>query len=119
MLLNQLTLEKAVAETLAGIPKDAGANLRKRHRNAINKARLRLLENSYISFEDGKLLILSDTRTERGEARIYETSSKECRLVEPGNTLCHAFWDGYPCWHKGAFAIVENYFKIADEVSPS
>lgn len=119
MLLNQLTLEKAVAETLANIPDDAGAKLRRRHRNAINKAHLRLLENPFISFDDGKLLILSDSRTELGEAKFYETSAKDCRLIQPGNALCHAFWEGFPCWHRGAFAIVENYLKIEREVSPA
>ena len=117
MILNQFILEKAVRKTFADIPKDAGANMRKCHRNSINKASERLLENPFISYENGKLLILSDTRTENGEAKFYETSSKECRLIEPENALCHAFWEGFPCWHRASLKVVENYLQIAKELS--
>lgn len=117
MTLNGFILEKAVKRIFADIPKDAGANMKKRYRNAINKASERLLENPFISYENGKLLILSDTRTEKGEAKFYETSSKECRLIEPENALCHAFWEGFPCWHRASLEIVENYLQIAGESS--
>lgn len=117
MILNQFTLEEAVSKTITDIPKDAGANMIKRHRNAINKAFERLLENPFISYENGKLLISSDTKTEKGEAKFYETSEQECRLIEPGNALCHAFWEGFPCWHRASLAIVENYLQIAEEIS--
>ena len=117
MILNQFILEKAVRKTFTDIPKDAGANIRKRHRNAINKASERLLENPFINYENGKLLILSDTKTEKGEAKFYETSTKECRLIEPNNILCHAFWEGFPCWHRASLEIVENYLQIAGELS--
>lgn len=115
MILNQFTLEKAVRKTFTNIPKDAGANMRKRHRNAINKAFDRLLENPFISYENEKLLILSDTKTEKGEAKFYETSKQECRLIEPGNALCHAFWEGFPCWHRATLGIVENYLQLLEE----
>jgi hypothetical protein len=112
MLLNPFILEKAVAQTVRDIPKNLGEKLRKRHRNAINKAGVRLLENPFINYENGKMLILSDTRTDKGEAKFYETSRKECRLIEPGNFLCHAFWEGFPCWHRSTLEIVENYLLI-------
>lgn len=115
MLLNSFLLEKAVAETLRRVPKNLGGKLRKRHRNAINKACQRLLENPYINYENGKMLILSDTRTDKGEAKFYETSRKECRLTEPGNFLCHAFWEGFPCWHRATLEVVENYLLIERE----
>lgn len=115
MILNQFILEKAVRRTFADIPVGLGANLRKRHRNAINKASKRLLENPYISYENGKLLILSDSITETGEAKFYETTAKTCRLIQPNNVLCHAFWEGFPCWHRASFEIVENYFRIVEE----
>lgn len=117
MLLDQQILETAAQTTLKNIPKDIGANLRKRHRNAINKAFNRLIENPYICYENGKLLILSDSRTKEGEAKFYETSKKTCRLIEPGNSLCHAFWEGYPCWHRASLAIVENYLRNFQKVS--
>lgn len=100
MQLNQILLEKAVARTRKNAPKNLGANMVKRRRNAINKAFRHLLENPFINYENGKLLILSDSRTETGEAKFYETSRAECRLIEPGEFLCHAFWEGFPCWHR-------------------
>ncbi len=115
MILNQFILEKAVRQTLTDIPAGLGANLRKRHRNAINKASERLLENPFISYENGKLLILSDTKTETGDAKFYETSAKECRLIEPHNVLCHAFWEGFPCWHRATLKIVENYLQLVED----
>ncbi len=115
MILNQFILEKAVRQTFTDIPSGIGANLRKRHRNAINKAFERLLENPFISYENRKLLILSDSITESGEAKFYETSAKECRLIEPDNVLCHAFWEGFPCWHRATLAIVENYFQLIED----
>lgn len=114
MLLNQFLLEKAVRETRRSVPQNIGANLKKRHYNAINKAFQRLIENPFINYENGKLLILSDSRTEKGEAKFYETSRKECRLIQPNNVLCHAFWEGFPCWHQASLKIVENYERIAD-----
>ena len=83
MILNPFLLEKAVDETRSRVPENLGANMRKRHRNAINKAFLRLLENSYTNYENEKMLILSDTRTEMGEAKLYRIASEECRLTEP------------------------------------
>lgn len=117
MLLNPFLLEKAVAETLRSVPNNLGEKLRKRHRNAINKACQRLLENPYINYENGKLLILSDPKTDKGEAKFYETSRKECRLIEPGNFLCHAFWEGFPCWHRATLEVVENYLIIEQELN--
>lgn len=117
MLLNQFVLEKATRKTLDSIPVGVGINLRKRHHNAINKASERLIENPFINYENGKLLILSDSKTDKGEAKFYETSSKTCRLIDPDNVLCHAFWEGFPCWHRASLAIVENYLKISQAVS--
>ncbi|HMS41862.1 MAG TPA: hypothetical protein PKE69_16645, partial [Pyrinomonadaceae bacterium] len=74
------------------------------------------IENPYIDYENGKMLILSDSVTEKGEPKFYRTSETECRLEEPGNFLCYAFWDGYPCWHRATLQIVENYFKIQNSI---
>lgn len=117
MLLNQFLLEKAVRQTRKAVPQNIGTNLKKRHYNAINKAFQRLIENPFINYENGKLLILSDSRTEKGEAKFYETSDKECRLIQPNNVLCHAFWEGFPCWHRASLEIVENYVQIAKQSS--
>ena len=115
MLLNPFLLEKAYLETRKLVRKEIGAKMRKRRYNALDKAYERLIENPYINYENGELLILSESVTDKGEAKFYRTSPKECRLKEPGDYLCHAFWDGYPCWHRATLEIVENYFLIESD----
>ena len=116
MLLNPFLLERAYLETRGSIPKELGLKMKKRRFNALKKAYDRLIENPYIDYENGKMLILSDSVTEKGEPKFYRTSKQECRLEEPGNFLCYAFWDGYPCWHRATLEIVENYFKIQNSI---
>lgn len=115
MIFNSSLLERAYQITKKRTPPSAGAKMRERRRNAINKAYELLQRNPFIHYENGKLLLLSESKTETGEAKFYETTAAECRLIEPGNFLCHAFWEGFPCWHRAAFEIVENYFEIAVE----
>src|SRR5829696_1447624 len=115
MLLNPFLLERAYNETRQAVRRDARAKMRKRRYNALKKAYERLIENPYINYENGEMLILSDTVTEKGEPKFYRTSAKECRLKEPGDHLCHAFWDGFPCWHRATLEIVENYFLIESD----
>ena len=112
MLLNPFLLEKAFIQARREVPRDLGEKMKNRRRNALKKACERLIENPYIDYENGKMLILSDSVTDNGEAKFYRTSAQECRLIEPGNVLCHAFWDGYPCWHRATLEIVENYLLI-------
>lgn len=112
MLLNSFLLERAFYETRRLVRRDPRVKMRKRRNNALKKAYQRLIENPYINYENGEMLILSDTVTEKGEPKFYKTSEKECRLKEPYDALCHAFWDGYPCWHRATLRIVENYFLI-------
>lgn len=112
MLLNPFLLEKAFIQTRKQVPHNLGVKMKNRRHNALKKAYLRLIENPYIDYENGKMLILSDSITEKGEAKFYRTSAQECRLEEPLNVLCHAFWDGYPCWHKATLEIVENYLLL-------
>lgn len=112
MLLNLNLLEKAFIQTRKQIPHDLGVKMKNRRRNALKKAHERLIENPYIDYENGKMLILSNSITEKGEAKFYRTCRKECRLEEPGNVLCYAFWEGFPCWHKATLEIVENYLLI-------
>lgn len=114
MIFNGVLLERAYLQTRKSIPPHFGAKMRKRRRNALDKA-YRLLEtNPFIHYENGKMLLLSESKTETGEAKFYETSSEECRLIEPGGFLCHAFWEGFPCWHRAAFEIVVKYFEILE-----
>ena len=116
MLLNPFLLERAYLETRRSIPKELGLKMKKRRFNALKKAFERLIENPYIDYENGKMLILSDSITEKGEPKFYRTSETECRLEDPGNFLCYAFWEGYPCWHRATLEIVGNYFKIQNSI---
>lgn len=115
MLHDEKVLKKALELTRKNVPKSVGENMRKRHLQAIRKASKFLYENPYIYYEEGSLLILSNSMTDAGEAKFYKTNDKECRLIEPKNILCHAFWEGYPCWHRAAFEIVKNYFLILEQ----
>lgn len=112
MLLDPYLLERAYLEVHRLVRRDSRVKMRKRRYNALRKAYQRLIENPYINYEAGTMLILSDSVTEQGEAKFYRTSDKECRLEEPGNVLCHAFWDGYPCWHRASLEIIEIYLRI-------
>ena len=116
MILNLFLLDTAFSITRNDVPAELGLKMKKRRFNALKKAYDRLLENPFISYENGKLLILSDSVTENGEAKFYRTSKNECRLIEPGNYLCPAFWDGYPCWHRATLEIVENYIRLESAV---
>ena len=112
MILDPFLLEKAFTLTRKQIPRQLGTRMKSRRSNALKKAYERLIENPYIDYENGKMLILSDSVTEHGEAKFYRTSRADCRLEEPGNVLCHAFWEGYPCWHQATLEIVENYLRM-------
>ncbi len=119
MIFNSIMLEAAYLKTKKDTPPHLGMKMRQRRRNAVNKAYELLQRNPYIHYENGKLILLSESKTETGEAKHYETTRDECRLIEPGNFFCHAFWEGYPCWHRATFEIVENYFEIAGESEPN
>lgn len=114
MILNSILLEQAVVVTKKKVPPNFGEKMRKRRRNAIEKAHRQLIDNPFIHYEDGKLLIFSESVTETGAAKFYETGSEKCLLIEPGEFLCHAFWEGFPCWHRAAHEIVENYLLLAE-----
>lgn len=117
MIFNSILLERAYLQTRKSVPPHFGAKMRMRRRNALDKAYRMLQTNPFIHYENGKMLLLSESKTEAGEAKFYETSADECRLIEPGGFLCHAFWEGFPCWHRAAFEIVEKYFEILEVTS--
>jgi hypothetical protein len=112
MLLDPFLLERAYFETRKPVRQDAWVKMRKRRYHALKKAYERLIENPYINYENGEMVILSDTVTETGLPKFYRTSAKECRLKEPDDCLCRAFWEGFACWHRATLEIVENYFLI-------
>jgi hypothetical protein len=115
MLLDPFLLERAYFETRRPVRQEARLKMRKRRYNALRKAYERLIENPYINYENGEMLILSDSVTETGLPKFYRTSAKECRRAEPGDCLCRAFWEGFPCWHRATLRIVEHYFLIESD----
>src|SRR5688500_2710841 len=60
--------------------------------NAINRAVAELVENPYVSRQDGHLLIASSTSDQ-----IYSAN---------GVCQCEAFAHGQPCWHRAAARLV-------------
>lgn len=96
MNLNLSLLKKAAVITKnRPTPINFGARLKKRRLNAITKAFERLIENPYIDFQAGKLLILSDSRDLEANYRIYETTAEDCRLVYPENHYCRHIGRGF------------------------
>lgn len=116
MLLNPFLLERAYLETRQIVRRDNRQQMRNRRYNALRKAYLRLIENPYINYENGEMLILSDSVTEAGLPKFYRTSAKKCRLDVPEDILCFAFWQGNPCWHRATLEIVENYLLLEREL---
>jgi hypothetical protein len=96
MLLNPYLLERAYLETRRLVRRDSREKMRKRRYKALKKAFERLIENPFINYEKGEIQILSKTVTEQDEAKFYRVSNAECRLDEPGDCLCFAFWEGNP-----------------------
>jgi len=94
MLLNPFLLERAYLETRRLVRQDNRPKMRKRRYNALRKAYLRLIENPYINYENGEMLILSDTVTEKGEAKFYLTSAKECGLKNRMTVFASLFGKG-------------------------
>ena len=76
MLLNPFLLERAYNETRKPVRQDARAKMRKRRYNALKKAFERLIENPYLNYENGEMLILSDTVTETGLPKFYQIPRK-------------------------------------------
>lgn len=116
MIFDGILLERAYQQTRKNVPPHFGAKMRMRRRNALDKAYGLLQTNPFIHYENGKLLLLSESKMETGKAKFYETSADECRLIEPGDFFCHAFWEGFPCWHRAAHEIVESYLALAETV---
>lgn len=116
MLLNPFLLEKAYDETRHLVRQDKRKQMRNRRYNALKKAFERLIENPYLNYENGEMLILSDSVTEAGLPKFYRTSAKKCRLDVDEEVLCFAFWEGNPCWHRATLEIVENYLLLENEL---
>lgn len=99
---------------------DLPAYMKKRWFRALKKATELLIEQPYFAWQPDALLIVSvpkEKRTEIG-CRFYRASESECRRVDKSG-LCQAFFEGFPCWHRGAFLLLGIYFGKAGEIDSS
>lgn len=89
--VNQNRLEKVVNSALDKVKGN------RRWESAINKAQRHIEENPYIHFENGYLLVLSDS------GMIYEVKD---------NCQCKAAAGGFPCWHRAAKRLLQRYTEV-------
>jgi hypothetical protein len=108
-------LESAFARVIEGIKKqDMPAHLKKKWTRATEKARDRLIEQPYFAWQPERLVIVSVPKEKTKEigCRFYEANESACRRVDKSG-LCQAFYEGIPCWHRGAFLLLKIYFDQA------
>ena len=91
--------------------------MKERWRRAMAKAAERIIEKPYFSWQPDRLIIVSvpTEKTKELGCRFYEASATECRRVDK-HGLCQAFFEGFPCWHRGAFLLLGIYFGESDEM---
>lgn len=76
--------------------------LKQRWARAINAAQTELSDNPFFKYENGTLLILSDTST-----TLYEV------LADGHHKGCRAFDLGQPCRHRAARRLLDLYVEAA------
>ncbi len=112
MKINPARLETAfaVAET-ALKNQDLPAYMTKRWRRAFAKAKERLIERPFFSWQPERLILVSVPTEKTNElgCRFYEANEQTCRRVDKSG-LCQAFFEGFPCWHRAAFLLLGIYF---------
>lgn len=90
--------------------------MKNRWRRALEKAAERLVEKPYFSWQPNRMTIVSvpTSKTTELGCRFYQASQAECRRVDKDG-LCQAFFEGFPCWHRGAFLLLGIYFGERQE----
>lgn len=96
MDLNIEKIEEIATEAVAKLETSTRPDA-KRWINAINKAVAELTTNPYVNWQDGGLLILSET-----SGNIY-TANGICQ--------CVAYANGHPCRHRAAARLVQRYLE--------
>lgn len=117
MKIDSVRLESAFAVAAAWLENQKMSSFMKnRWRRALEKAAERLLEKPYFSWQPDRMTIVSvpTSRTSELGCRFYEASKAECRRVDKDG-LCQAFFEGFPCWHRGAFLLLGIYFGESRE----
>ncbi len=116
---NQIEAALLLAQTTLN-SQDMPMYMKNRWFRALEKAKERLIEQPYFAWQPDALLIVSvpkEKRTEIG-CRFYQANEWECRRVDKSG-LCQAFFEGFPCWHRGAFLLLGIYFGKAGEIDSS
>lgn len=93
--------------------------LKKRWQRALEKAFKRLIEQPFFSWQPDRLIIVSVPTEKTSElgCRFYEATEAECRRVDKMG-YCQAFFEGFPCWHRGAFLLLGIYIgEMQNEVN--
>ncbi len=112
MNINQNKLETSL-EIIQNALKnqDLPSFMKKRWARALEKAKERLIEQPYFSWQPDRLLIVSVPQEKPDEfgCRFYEANEEKCRRVDKSG-FCQAFFEGFPCWHRAAFLLLKIYF---------
>ncbi|CAN5872314.1 hypothetical protein BH24ACI1_BH24ACI1_24020 [soil metagenome] len=89
----------------------------KRWKRALEKAKERLVEQPFFSWQNNRLLLVSLPNKKIGETdcKFYEATPTECRRIDK-DVLCQAFFEGFPCWHRAAFLLLQIYFDTKSEM---
>ena len=109
-------LQAAFALVIEGIKtQEMPAHLKNRWSRATEKARDRLIEQPYFSWQPERLLIVSVPveKTKEIGCRFYEANESGCRRVDKTG-LCQAFYEGIPCWHRAAYLLLKIYLGETD-----
>ena len=118
MNINNAQLEAAFSLVIDGLEKqDLPAYMKKRWLRALEKAKVRLIEQPFFALQPDRLLIVSVPKEKTSEigCRFYEANESACRRVDKSG-LCEAFFEGFPCWHRAAFLLLKNYFGETSEI---
>lgn len=99
MIINLERLENAFETALIALEKEnLPGFLKKRWRNALEKARERLSEQPIFAWQPERLTIVSIPKEKSVETRcrFYWANASECRRIDKSG-LCQAFFEGFPC----------------------
>ncbi len=111
MKIDPARLETAFAIAEAALKnQELPVYMKKRWRRAMEKAKERLIERPFFSWQPDRLIIVSvpTKKTDEPDCRFYEASESECRRIDKTG-LCQAFFEGFPCWHRAAFLLLGIY----------
>ncbi len=120
MIINLEILQNAFETAFVALEtQDMPAYMKRRWRNALEKATDRLIEQPIFAWQPERLTIVSIPKEKKGEinCRFYWASATECRRIDKSG-LCQAFFEGFPCWHRAAHLLLGIYFGESVKSQP-